>query len=60
MGDTYNAYNLRFVQSFDKSNSKAFLDSEQKFIQLEQTQKIQSVRRFIPVTGEGTTNTLIW
>lgn len=54
------SYKLRFVQTFDKSGSKAFLDLEQKFIQLERTQQIKTGRRFLPVMGRMPTNTLIW
>jgi hypothetical protein len=52
---------MRFVQYFDKCDSKAFLDLEQEFIRLEEkTPEFKCGKRFIPIIGREPTNTMIW
>lgn len=54
-------YKMRFVQTFDKSNSQVFLDLEQNFIELEKnTPEMKCGRRYIPVIGREATNTMVW
>jgi hypothetical protein len=52
---------MRFVQYFDKKDSKAFLDLEKEFIRLEEkTPEMKNGRRFVPVISKDPTNTMIW
>jgi|GEM_PF-511219 len=54
-------YKLRFVQTFDKKDSDAFLRLEQKFITLEENSPgMARGRRYVPVMGREGTNTLVW
>jgi len=55
------SYKLRFVQHFDKRDSKAFLTLEMKFIELERNAPdLASGSRYIPVMGREPGNTLVW
>lgn len=55
------AYKMRFMQTFDKRDSEAFLALERKFMALEaQTPGMKKGRRFVPVIGRTPVNTLIW
>lgn len=54
-------YKLRFVQRIKKEEQELFLQLEQQFVQLEQSDPQMPVgRRFLPVTGKEPSNTLIW
>jgi hypothetical protein len=55
------AYKLRFVQKFEKANQSSFLKIERLFIELEKSMPDFPIgKRFLPVTGKESTNTLIW
>ncbi len=54
-------YKMRFVQLFDKADSKRFLELERNFIELEKrTLEMKCGRRFVPVIGREPTNAMIW
>jgi len=55
------AFKMRFVQTYDKCDSQAFLDLERNFIELEKkTPEMKCGRRFVCVIGREPTNTMIW
>jgi len=55
------AYKMRFIQYFDKRDSRAFLDLERNFIELEKkTPEMKCGRRFVPVIGREPSNAMIW
>jgi hypothetical protein len=54
-------YKMRFVQTFNKSDSQKFLELEHNFIELEKNvPEMKCGRRFVPVIGMQATNTMIW
>ena len=54
-------YLLRFVQKFQEYNQTAFLELEEKFIQLEDsTVEFPKGKRYLPYSGREASNTLIW
>ena len=55
------AYKLRFVQRFEASHAKEFLDLEQQFARLEkEAEEFPKGRRYRPYIGGQPTNTLVW
>jgi hypothetical protein len=55
------SYKMRFVQLFNKADSKRFLELERNFIELEKrTPEMKCGRRFVPVISREPTNAMIW
>lgn len=55
------AYKLRFVQTFEKSNTDEFLSLEKAFIELEKNDLTMACgKRYTPLLGREPTNCMIW
>ena len=54
------AYLLRFVQRIDTAHREDFLAVERQFARFEREHNMPRGRRYLPVSGQQPTNTLIW
>ena len=53
-------YKLVLIQEFEQANQEAFLELEQKFIELEKAGKMEMGRRYVSYFGTRPNNTFIW